>query len=105
MGSRKYRDHEQFGTNAPINWREKTTSDAYLKGMSNIAPPGMTPRKQRGESFEARTDRPESARWHHNYDIAMFGGTEIPAPSSESKQLALEEKLNGVERMPHVKRR
>jgi hypothetical protein len=105
MGKRKYRDHEQFGANAPINWREKTTSGAYLEGMSKIAPPGMKPREQRGRHFEGRTTEPESARWHHNYDIAMFGGTEIPKPTYQSKQLRLEEELNGVERIPHVKRK
>ncbi|MBC8476977.1 MAG: hypothetical protein H8D49_01400 [Dehalococcoidia bacterium] len=102
---RKYRDHEQFGANAPINWRNKTTSDAYLEGMSRIAPPNMTPREQRGKRFEERTDKPESAKWHHNWDLAMFGGTEVSPPPIEPKQMALEEMLNGVERIPHVKRR
>ena len=105
MGKRKYQNHEQFGANAPINWREKTTGKSYLDGMSKIAPPGMKPNEHRGRRFEERTTRPESVKWHHNYDIAMFGGTDIPKPTSESKQLALEEMLNGVERIPHVKRR
>jgi hypothetical protein len=102
---RKYRDHEQFGANAPVNWREKATSESYLKGMSRIAPPDMTPKEQRGQRFEERTAKPESAKWHHNYDIAMFGGTEIPRPDIEPKQMTLEEMLNGIERIPHVKRR
>jgi hypothetical protein len=101
----KYRAHDEFGANAPVNWREKTTSEAYLEGMSRIAPPGMKPRAQRGRHFEARTEKPESAKWHHNYDIAMFGGTEIPLPDIEPKQMALEEMLNGIERIPHVERR
>ena len=101
----KYKRHEEFGANAPINWREKTTSESYLKGMSSIAPPGMKPRQQKGKRFEARTDKPESAKWHHNYDIAMFGGTEIPKPAYQTKQMALEEMLNGITRIPHVKGR
>jgi hypothetical protein len=101
----KYKGHEEFGVNAPINWREKATSESYLKGMSRIAPPNMTPREQRGKRFEERTDKPESAKWHHNYDIAMFGGTEIPKPTYQSKQMALEEMLDGITRIPHVKRR
>ena len=105
MGKSKYRDHGEFGANAPINWRDKTTSESYLKGMSSIAPPGMKPRQQKGRRFEARTDKPESAKWHHNYDIAMFGGTEIPKPTYQTKQMALEEMLNGITRIPHVKRR
>ena len=28
MGKSKYRNHEEFGANAPINWREKTTSES-----------------------------------------------------------------------------
>jgi len=105
MGKSKYRDHEEFGANAPINWRDKTTSESYLKGMSGIAPPGMKPKEQKGKRFEERTEEKKSAKWHRNYDIAMFGGTDIPLPTSESKQMALEEKLNGVERKPQVKRR
>ncbi len=101
----KYKGHDEFGANAPINWRENTTQEAYLKGMTNIAPPGMKPREQRGKRFAARTDRPESVKWHHNYDLAMFGGSDISSPGSETKQLALEEQINGIPRIPHVKRR
>jgi len=101
----KYKGHEEFGANAPINWRENTTSEAYLKGMSGLAPPGMKPREQKGQRFAARTEKPESAKWHHNYDIAMFGGTEVSPPPIEPKQMALEEMLNGITRIPHVKRR
>jgi hypothetical protein len=99
MGKRKYRDHQEFGANAPINWRENTTSDSYLEGLSRIAPPGMRPRAHRGRQFEMRTDRRASADWHRNYDLAMFGGTDIPRPTSESKQMALEEMLDGITRI------
>ena len=103
----KYKGHDEFGANAPINWREKATSEAYLKGMSKIAPPNMTPREQRGQRFAARTEKPESAKWHHNYDIAMFGGTDIPLPSSETKQMSLEELIRqgNIERIPQMRRR
>jgi len=101
----KYANHGEFGVNAPINYREDTTSESYLKGMSVIAPPGMRPKQMRSRKFEEKTDFKASTRWHRNYDIAMFGGTDIPAPSSESKQTALEEMLNGVERIPRVIRR
>jgi hypothetical protein len=96
----KYRSHDEFGANAPINWRENTTSDVYLKGMSKIAPPGMKPKKQRGDRFEIRTNKRASADWHRNYDLAMFGGTDIPLPTSETKQMALEEMLDGITRIP-----
>jgi len=111
MGKRKYRDHQEFGVNAPINWRENTTSESYLKGkdgrsgMQGIAPPGTTPRRDRAMRFEERTEEKKSAKWHHNYDIAMFDGTCIPSPTFESKQMVLEEMLDGVTRIPHVKRR
>ncbi len=100
MKSGKYTNHEEFGANAPINYREDTTSEVYLKGMSRIAPPGMKPKVARGERFEEHTDHKASTKWHHNYDVAMFGGTEIGAPGSESKQLALEKHINGIERKP-----
>ena len=100
MKSGKYTSHEEFGANAPINYREDTTSESYLVGMSRIAPPGMKPKALRSQRFEERTDHQASTRWHYNYDVAMFGGTEIGAPGSESKQLALEKQINGIERKP-----
>ncbi len=101
----KYRDHGEFGVNAPMNWRENTTTEGYLWGMNKIAPEGMSPKRIRGERFGKNTDRPESARWHHNYDLAMFGGTEIPSPTYEDKQLRLEQDINGIERIPRTERR
>jgi hypothetical protein len=86
----KYRNHQEFGANAPVNYREDTTSKSYLEGMSRIAPPGMKPRTVRGKRFEERTDFKTSVEWHRNFDIAMFGGTDIPAPTSETKQMNLE---------------
>ena len=105
MGKGKYRNHEEFGANAPINWRAKTTSESYLAGMSAIAPPGMKPKEQKGSRFETRTEEKKSAKWHRNYDLAMFGGTDIPLPSSETKQMSLEELIRqgSIERIPQVR--
>jgi len=96
----KYANHEEFGVNAPINYREDTTSESYLKGMAVIAPPGMKPKEMRGQRFEGKTDFKASTTWHRNFDIAMFGGSEVDAPGSESKQMNLEGKLNGIKRKP-----
>jgi len=96
----RYASHEEFGSNAPINFREDTTSEAFDEGMSRIAPPGMKPRAMRGKRFEEHTDFGASVRWHRNYDIAMFGGTDIPTPASEPKQTALEEMIDHVKRRP-----
>ena len=95
----KYTNHEEFGANAPINYREDTTSQAYLSGMASIAPPGMKPKAMRGKKFEDKTEFKASARWHHNFDIAMFGGSDI-GDNSESGQMTLEGKLNGIKRLP-----
>jgi hypothetical protein len=95
----KYANHEQFGVNAPINYREDTTSESYLNGMSVIAPPGMKPKQSKGKKFEEKTDFKASARWHRNFDLAMFGGSDI-GDNSESGQMTLEGKLNGVKRVP-----
>jgi len=95
----KYANHEEFGVNAPINYREDTTSESYLEGMSVIAPPGMRPKIARGRKFEDKTDFKASARWHRNFDVAMFGGSDINA-DSESGQMSLEGKLNGIKRVP-----
>jgi len=96
----KYANHEEFGVNAPINYREDTTSESFLNGMISIAPPGMKPRVSRGRKFEEKTDFKASARWHHNFDVAMFGGSDIEDKDYESGQLGLESKLNGVNRIP-----
>ena len=96
----KYDSHEEFGVNAPINYREDTTSESFLKGMDNIAPPGMKPKVSRGKKFEEKTDFKASARWHLGYDIAMFGGSDIRGDNTLSSQLSLEQKLNGIKRMP-----
>ncbi len=96
----KYANHEEFGINAPINYREDTTSESFLKGMSAIAPPGMKPKQTRGRKFEEKTDFKASARWHRNFDLAMFGGSDIGTADFESGQLSLEGKLDGVKRIP-----
>lgn len=101
----KYAGHEEFGANAPINYREDTTSESFLKGMSAIAPPGMKPKQGRGQRFEERTDFKASARWHRNFDMAMFGGSDIEAPDYDASQMSLEEKLNGIKRIPDTRRR
>ncbi|MFC2032081.1 hypothetical protein ACFLUS_01730 [Chloroflexota bacterium] len=95
----KYANHEEFGINAPINYREDSTSESFLNGMTAIAPPGMRPKQLRGRKFEEKTDFKASARWHRNFDIAMFGGSDI-ADNSESGQMSLEGKLNGIKRVP-----
>ena len=95
----KYANHEEFGANAPINYRDDTTSQAFLDGMLIIAPPGMRPKVARGRKFEDRTDFRASARWHRNFDLAMFGGSDIGA-NSESGQMSLEGKLDGIKRVP-----
>ena len=94
----KYANHEEFGVNAPINYREDTTSESYLKGMAVIAPPGMRPKMVRGQRFEEKTDFEASTTWHRNFDIAMFGGSDIGG-NSESGQMTLEGKLNGIKRV------
>jgi hypothetical protein len=96
----KYANHEEFGINAPINYREDTTSESFLKGMSAIAPVGMKPKHIRGQKFEEKTDFKASARWHRNFDQAMFGGSDIGTTEFENGQMSLESKLNGVKRIP-----
>jgi len=96
----RYADHEDFGANAPINFREDTTGESFLRGMSAIAPPGMKPKAMRGKRFEENTDFKASVKWHRNFDIAMFGGTDIDLPSSTTKQMRLEEKIDHVKRRP-----
>ena len=86
----KYADHNELAGNAPPEYRDRTTQEVYRSGLSRIAPPGTRPKETRCRRFEERTDFRASVRWHHNYDVAMFGGTCIERPTSESKQRALE---------------
>ncbi len=94
----KYANHEEFGINAPINYREDTTSESFLKGMSTIAPPGMKPRSTRGKKFEEKTDFKASAAWHRNFDVAMFGGSDIGTQDYVARQMNLESMLSGINR-------
>jgi hypothetical protein len=94
----KYANHEEFGANAPVNYREDTTSDCFLHGMSAITPPGMKPKASRAKRYEEKTDFKASAAWHRNYDIAMFGGSDIVGHNIESGQLELENR-SGVRRL------
>ena len=96
----KYANHDEFGVNAPINYREDTTSESYLNGMTTIAPPGMKPKQVRGRKFEEKTDFKASARWHRNFDIAMFGGSDIGTADYDNQQMSLEGKINGIKRIP-----
>ncbi len=96
----KYANHEEFGVNAPINYREDTTSDSFLRGMSVITPPGMKPKESRGRKFEEKTDFKASARWHRNFDLAMFGGSDIGTGNVETNQMSLESRIDGVKRIP-----
>ena len=95
----KYANHEEFGINAPINYREDSTAESFLKGMSAVCPPGMKPKVARGKKFEEKTDFKASARWHKNFDLAMFGGSDIGTSDYESNQMNLEGKINGVKRI------
>ncbi len=95
----RYASHEEFGGNAPINYGEDTTSESFLNGMSSIAPPGMKPKVTRGHKFEEKTDFKASARWHRNFDTAMFGASNIGTTDFEARQLQLEEKLDGAKRI------
>lgn len=97
----KYTSHQHLASNAPHNWRDRTTSEQYLRGMSRIAPPGMKPKAELGSRFEDNTDQPRSAKWHHNWDMRMFGGTCIPQPGIASKQMAMEE-LVGSGQIPRI---
>ncbi len=89
----KYASHDEFGARAPVSYREDTTSESYLEGMSRIAPAGMRPKASRGRRFEEKTDFQASARWHRNYDLAMFGGSDIEALDYGSRQLGLEARI------------
>jgi hypothetical protein len=96
----KYANHEDFGASAPVVYREDTTSESYLKGMSAICPPGMKPKISRGHKFEEKTDFKASALWHRNYDQAMFGGSDIGSSDFLNLQRILESKPGEIIRKP-----
>jgi hypothetical protein len=96
----KYANHEDFGTKAPVSYREDTTSQSYLKGMSSISPPGMKPKVSRGQRFEQKTDFKASALWHRNYDQAMFAGSDIGSADYLNLQRILEMKPKETGKQP-----
>lgn len=96
----KYTSHEDMAANAPINFRQDTISEDYLAGLEGIAPLGMKPKSIRGQRFEDNCDLKASAKWHHNYDKAMFGGSEIGGPHEAQEQKGLEKRPDDVKRAP-----
>jgi len=96
----KYANHEDFGARAPVSYREETTGESYLKGMSSISPPGMKPKASRGQRFEQKTDFKASALWHRNYDQAMFAGSDIGSSDYLNLQRILEMKPKETGRQP-----
>jgi hypothetical protein len=96
----RYKSHEEFGSNAPINYREDTTQEVYLKGLEGICPPGMKPKMKRGQKFEEKTGFKASALWHRNFDRAMFGNSDLDDIGYQSLQEDLEQRLSEDERKP-----
>lgn len=98
----KYKNHEELAAYAPWKWRRNTTRQSYLDGMNRIAPPGKKARERRGTNFEERTALPQSVEWHHNWDIALFDGSEIEHPTSQSRQRSLEEAFPPPKKEPYL---
>ncbi len=92
----KYASHDEFGAKAPVKYREDTTAERYQEGMSTIAPQGMKPKASRAKRFEEKTNLPASARWHRNFDLAMFGGSDIEGKDARSGQMSLEARRSGI---------
>ena len=86
----KYASHDELAGNAPPDYRDNTTLEVYRRGLSRIAPPGMRPKDARCQRYDERTDFDASVKWHHNWDVAMFGGTDVERPTAEQKQRSLE---------------
>ncbi len=93
----RYKNHEEFGSHAPLKYREETTQEVYLEGLAGICPPGMKPKVKRGQRFEEKTDFKASALWHRNYDQAMFGNYDLDGIGYQSLQKDLEQKLGETE--------
>jgi len=86
------RDHEEFGANALINYREDSTSESFLEGMSRIAPPGMKlKRRAARDSRKGPTVRPPP------------GGTELRCVHVRGlghRCTGLRDQANGTRRAP-----
>ncbi|GEM_PF-6951097 len=98
----KYKNHEELAAYAPWKWRRNTTQKSYLDGMNRIAPPGKKAKERRGTNFEENTALPQSVEWHHNWDIALFDGTEIEHPAAQSRQRSLEEAFPPPRKEPYL---
>ena len=94
----KYANHEDFGAKAPVTYRQETTSESFIKGMSGICPSGMKPKASKGQKFEQKTDFKASALWHRNFDLAMFTGSDIGSPDFEKMQRMLEGRVGEIKR-------
>ena len=94
----KYANHEDFGAKAPLTYREETTSESFIKGMSGICPSGMKPKASKVQKFEQKTDFKASALWHRNFDLAMFTGSDIGSPDFEKMQRMLEGRVAEIKK-------
>ena len=47
----KYASWSEFERNVPLSYREGATPDAYRRGMSGIAPPGMAVKEGRVRNY------------------------------------------------------
>ncbi len=52
----KYASWSEFEANAPKNYEEGATPDAYLKGLNGIAPTGAKAKPERGEHYGTGVD-------------------------------------------------
>ena len=86
----KYASHDEWAGNAPPDYRDNTTLEVYRRGLSRIAPPRMRPKETRCQRYDERTGFDASVKWHHNWDVAMFGGTDVERPTAEQKQRTIE---------------
>ena len=100
----KYANHQELAGHAPWSWRRNTTKESLEKGLSRIAPPGMKPKEERTKKFEENTGFKKSVSWHRNWDIAMFGGTELGETAPE-EQLRIESLFPPGEKPPYLERR
>ncbi len=65
----------------------------------------MKPKTERGKRFEENIDLKAAAKWHHNFDRAMFGSTEVNAPHEAEKQLGLEKRPDDIKKAAQAVRR
>lgn len=67
----KYANWAELSDEAPTNYDDNTTEDAYSDGLERVAPPGMKPKAARAANYATGTND-KGGKWLNNWKTAEY---------------------------------